>query len=85
LSLNLKRLSKDWEDIHGHPVVLAETFVDPSRFAGTCYKAANWIYLGKSQGFGKSSQHYFYHGQPKAVFVRPFTQKGSSLAKRAYC
>ncbi|MFO8164699.1 MAG: ISAs1 family transposase [Desulfatiglandales bacterium] len=75
LSLNLKRLSKDWEDIHGHPVVLAETFVDPSRFAGTCYKAANWIYLGKSQGFGKSSQHYFHHGQPKAVFVRPLHKK----------
>jgi len=75
LSLNLKRLARDWEDIHGHPVVLAETFVDPSRFAGTCYKAANWIYLGKSQGFGKSSHHYFHHGQPKAVFVRPLHKK----------
>jgi len=75
LSLNLKRLSKDWQDIHGHPVVLAETFVDPSRFAGTCYKAANWIYLGQTRGFGKSSHHYFHHGKPKSVFVRPLHKK----------
>ena len=75
LSLNLKRLARDWEDIHGQPVVLAETFVDSSRFAGTCYKAANWIYLGQTQGFGKSSNHYFHHGQPKSVFVRPLHKK----------
>jgi len=75
LSLNLKRLARDWDNIHGHPVVLAETFVDPSRFAGTCYKAANWIYLGQTLGFGMSSQHYFYHGQPKSVFVRPLHKK----------
>jgi len=75
LSLNLKRLAMDWDNIHGHPVVLAETFVDPSRFAGTCYKAANWIYLGQTLGFGMSSQHYFYHGQPKSVFVRPLHKK----------
>jgi len=75
LSLNLKRLAKDWQDIHGHPVVLAKTFVDPSRFAGTCYKAANWIYLGQIRGFGKSSNHYFHHGKPKSVFVRPLHKK----------
>ena len=75
LSLNLKRLARDWEDIHGHPVVLVETFVDSSRFAGTCYKAANWIYLGQTKGFGKSSNHYFHHGKPKAVFVRPLHKK----------
>jgi len=75
LSLNLKRLAGDWQDIHGHPVVLVETFVDPSRFQGTCYKAANWIYLGQTRGFGKASNHYFHHGQPKAVFVRPLHKK----------
>lgn len=71
LSLNLKRLSNDWEKVYGHPVLLAETFVDISRFPGTCYKAANWIYLGQTRGFGKSSRLYYHHGQPKAVFVRP--------------
>jgi hypothetical protein len=75
LSLNLKRLANDWQNIHGHPVLLAETFVDTSRFAGTCYKAANWIYLGQTRGFGKSSSHYFHHGQPKAIFVRPLNNR----------
>jgi hypothetical protein len=71
LSLNLKRLSNDWENIHGYPVLMAETFVDTSLFAGTCYKAANWIYLGQTRGFGKSAKKYYHHGQPKAVFVHP--------------
>ena len=75
LSLNLKRLARDWEQIHGHPVLLAETFVDSSRFAGTCYKAANWIYLGQTRGFGKFSHSYFHHGQKKALFVRPLNKK----------
>lgn len=75
LSLNLKRLSKDWQHIYDHPVVLAETFVDSQRFRGTCYQAANWIYLGQTQGFGKSAHRYFYHGQSKAVFVRPLNQR----------
>ena len=75
LSLNLKRLSKDWENIHGHPVLLAETFVDTSRFAGTCYKAASWIYLGQTRGFGKSSNCYFHHGQKKAIFVHPLNKR----------
>jgi hypothetical protein len=43
LSLNLRRLSRDWEAVHGHPVLLAETFVDGSRFTGGCYRAANWM------------------------------------------
>jgi predicted transposase YbfD/YdcC len=75
LSLNLKRLARDWEQIHGHPVLLAETFVDSSRFAGTCYKAANWVYLGQTRGFGKLSHSYFHHGQKKALFVRPLNKK----------
>lgn len=75
LSLNLKRLSADWQNIHGHRLLLAETFVDATRFAGSCYKAANWIYLGQSRGFGKCAQNYYHHGQPKAVFVRPLHKR----------
>ena len=75
LSLNLKQLSRDWEEIHGQPVVLAETFVDSNRFAGICYKAANWIYLEQTRGFGKTSHHYFHHEQAKSVFVRPLYKK----------
>lgn len=51
LSLNLKRLSADWQAVHGHEVLLAETFVDPRRFTGACYRAANWLVLGQSRGF----------------------------------
>lgn len=69
LSLNLKRLSSDWEKSYGYPVILAETFVDPSRFQGTCYKAQGWMELGVTQGFGKHGKGYVRHGSPKKVFV----------------
>lgn len=75
LSLNLKRLSSDWQSIHGHQLLLTETFVDAARFTGTCYKAANWICLGQTRGFGKCAQNYYHHGQPKAVFVRPLHKR----------
>jgi hypothetical protein len=59
LALNLRRLSRDWEAVHGHPVLLAETFVDLSRFKGACYRAANWVEVGKTGGYGKSGQRYW--------------------------
>ena len=46
LALNLKRLSDDWQAAYGHPIRLAETFVDPQLFRGVCYRAAGWIFLG---------------------------------------
>jgi len=48
-------LSRDWEKIYGHPVYFAETFIDPGRFRGTCYRAANWKLLGLTTGRGKDS------------------------------
>jgi hypothetical protein len=71
LALNLRRLSRDWEFYHGHPILLAETFVDGARFRGTCYRAAGWQLLGQTRGFAKRNRHYWHHGQPKLVFVRP--------------
>jgi hypothetical protein len=71
LALNVKRLSRDWELYHGHPLLLAETFVDSARFRGTCYRAAGWQLLGQTRGFAKRNRHYWHHGQPKLVFVRP--------------
>jgi len=56
LSRMAKRLSEDWQRVYGHPVVYVETFVDPERFRGTCYRAANWICLGLTTGRGKDSQ-----------------------------
>lgn len=48
-----RRLSHDWERVYGHPIYFLETFVDPERFRGTCYRAANWVVLGKTTGRGK--------------------------------
>jgi hypothetical protein len=73
LAMNMKRLSQDWELCHGHPILLAETFVDGGRFRGTCYRAAGWQVLGQTRGFGKRNQRYWHHGQPKLVLVRPLT------------
>jgi hypothetical protein len=74
LALNRQRLSKDWQDLYKHPVYLLETFVDTQRFQGTCYKADNWICVGKTTGQGKLSKP----GQPllskKAVYVYPLTK-----------
>ena len=79
LAANLRRLSDDWQDRYGHPILLAETFVDLSRFNGTCYRAAGWIALGKTRGFGKSRRGYTEHGQPKMIFVRPVQPDAVSM------
>ena len=54
LSLAGKRLPSDWQDRYHYRPVLLETFVEKERFEGTCYKAANWIYVGDTQGQGKT-------------------------------
>jgi hypothetical protein len=69
LAYNLRRLRADWEQAYGHPVRLAETFVDASRFRGTCYRAANWTELGQTGGYSRSGAGYAVNGQPKRVFV----------------
>jgi len=71
LALNLRRLSADWKRIYGHSVYLAETFVDISRFEGTCYRAANWVFVGQTKGSAKKGNAYLYHGQPKAIYLYP--------------
>jgi len=71
LSLNLKRLSRDWGKVYGHPIVLAETFVDTTRFTGTCYRASGWIPLGQTRGFGRSGDKYYAHGKPKTIYIHP--------------
>jgi hypothetical protein len=70
LSLNMKRLSHDWQAAHGHPIYLAETFVDPRFYRGTCYRAAGWLFLGNTRGFANHHGTYTHHGCIKSVFVR---------------
>ena len=75
-----KRLTADWRSIFGHPIVLLETFVDPQRFQGTIYKAANWIYVGDTKGFRRTRQGYSATADsPKMVFVKPLTSDAQAL------
>lgn len=75
LSRNLRRLSSDWEARYAHPILLAETFVDLDRFRGTCYRAANWVYLGETRGVGRKGAGYVPHGRKKGLFVYPLHRR----------
>lgn len=84
LALSVRRLADDWRRVHGHAVVLAETFVDGARFPGTCYRAAGWVEVGQTQGFGKSNMQYAEHGQPKRVLVRPLFRGGEAWLREPF-
>jgi hypothetical protein len=56
LSRMARVLPQEWKRVYGHPVYFAETFVHPERFRGTCYRAANWVWLGQTTGRGKDDQ-----------------------------
>jgi hypothetical protein len=51
-----KRVAEDWERVYAHPVVYLESFVEPGRYPGTCYRAANWRFLGRTTGRGKDAR-----------------------------
>jgi hypothetical protein len=78
LSLNLKRLSEDFQQVYGHPLYLVETFVE-ARFAGSCYRAANWQYVGLTRGWSKSGDRYVRNDRPKAVYVYPLNKKAKEI------
>jgi len=71
LGLSVRRLGRDWENSHRHKLAMVETFVDPERFRGTCYRAAGWMELGRTSGYGKSGKKWVEHGRVKQVFVKP--------------
>jgi Druantia protein DruA len=74
LAANIRVVRHDWENFYNSPVVLLETFVDAQRFAGTCYRAANWKCIGKTKGRGKYDRFYQALSSVKAVFVYPLTK-----------
>ncbi len=67
------QLSDDWHLVYKHPIHLLETFVDTQRFTGSCYKAANWKYVGLTTGRGKNDQTHKANRSLKAIFVYPLT------------
>lgn len=71
LALGRQALIADWPQVFAEELVLLETFVDSSRFRGTCYRADNWLYLGQTKGSAKRGASYHHHGLAKAVFVYP--------------
>jgi hypothetical protein len=80
LSLCRKRLPLDWLKTFGHPLLLLETFVDPKYFQGTVYKAANWLYVGDTKGFRRTSRGYSAMPQSKKmVFLNPLKINAKSL------
>jgi len=70
LSRVCRRLSRDWQEKCGHPIELVETFVEPERFAGTCYRAAGWQRLGATPGRGRNGGRAA-PGPVKEVYVLP--------------
>ena len=73
LSLSLKRLNHDWMSRYGHPIFLVETFVDSSRFLGTCYRAANWVHIGNTKGRGRQDRNTRLKVPIKHIYVYPLT------------
>lgn len=69
-----RRLALDWQRVYQEAIVLAETFVDSERFAGTCYRAANWLCLGASQGRGRNDREHQGGEAIKTVWVYPLKQ-----------
>jgi hypothetical protein len=73
------RLSADWDRVYGHPIYFLETFVDPERFHGTCYRAANWVLLGRTTGRGKDDQTNRPNRSIKEVLALPLTRRFRQL------
>jgi hypothetical protein len=68
------QLSADWEHVYAHPIYFTETFVDPERNRGTCYRAANWTALGLTKGRGKDDQTFRQNRSLKLLFGYPLVR-----------
>jgi hypothetical protein len=83
MKLMLGCLSEDWQGRYGHPIVVAETFVDPEQFRGTTYKCSGWIELGRTRGWGRCGQDFYVaHDRPKQLWIKELV-KGASVQLRA--
>ncbi len=71
----LRRLSVDWQSKYGHPVLLVETFVERERFAGTSYKAANWLQLGSTAGRSRQDRRHALRVPVKDIYLYPLVYR----------
>jgi len=84
LSLCQRRIQNDWMERFGFPLLLLETFVDPTYFKGTIYHAANWRFVGYSKGYQRISNGYGNQRQAqKMVFVQPLQRNTRFILSRA--
>ncbi len=69
-----RQLSGDWQRVYAHPIYFTETFVDPLRYRGTCYRAANWSYLGMTAGLGKDATSTRPNRSLKQIYGYPLVR-----------
>jgi hypothetical protein len=75
LALAARQLPADWERAYGIRPVLMETLVDSARFSGTCYRAANWVYVGTTTGRGRMDRDRTVEKVPKEIFLHPLSRR----------
>ena len=82
LAALVRRLSSDWLERFGYPVLLLETFVDPALYRGTCYLASGWTRVGATRGFRRDSREFYSpDSTPKAIWVRPLRPDAVELLR----
>ena len=69
----LRRLPQDWQAKYSRPLILVESFIDTSRFSGTCYRASNWMKVGQTTGRTRQEKRHQVTSAPKAVWVYPLS------------
>ncbi|HET7873279.1 MAG TPA: Druantia anti-phage system protein DruA [Terriglobales bacterium] len=74
LSQAARVISEDWQRLYHHPIYLLETFIDPQRFSGACYRAANWRWVGWTTGRGKDDQTMKPNRPLKQLWVLPLVK-----------
>ncbi len=83
MALCLKRVHADWQEHWGHPVLLVESFVEESKYRGTCYRACGFEEVGLTAGYGRSSRDFYTeHGKPKQLYLRELRPGAAALLRR---
>jgi len=70
-----RRVSSDWQERYGHPIYMLETFVEKDRFQGTCYRAANWVWVGESKGRSRNDRYGTLKVAIKDIYLYPLMKR----------